>query len=129
MTIGERVFSLMKEQRRTQRDLANYLGVSETTVSYWARNTQGMFPSDMLVPVAGYLGVSVYYLLTGEDDPLPPVINVTSPDPESALPEEERELLKVFRGLDREGKVMTLSTAYTHRSRLAGMQGSEANIS
>lgn len=127
MTINERIFTLMQEQGKKKSELAEHLGVGDTTVGYWSRNTErGGYPCDMLIPTAEFLGVSVHYLLTGEPDPPPTIVTVQAPDRGPTLTEEEEELLKVFRGLDREGKTMTLSTAYTHRSRLAAMQGSEA---
>ena len=128
MTINERVFMLMQDQHRKKIELADYLGVGETTVGYWSRNIEkGGYPSEMLIPTAEFLGVSVHFLLTGEADPPPSVISI--PSHPTDLNEEESELLKVFRGLDREGKTMTLATAYTHRSRLAAIQGDEAATS
>lgn len=111
MTIAERVYEILNEQGKKQSELADFLGIGRSSVNYWFR-VGGSIPSDMIVPVSTFLGVSVNYLVTGVKEP--EIKPIASTD----LEEDEAELLRVYRLLDREGKVMVLSCAYTHKNRV-----------
>lgn len=66
MTINERVFNLLFESRRTQKDLADFCGVNERNVGSWkARGSDP--PAKLICKIAEFFGVSVVWLLTGED--------------------------------------------------------------
>lgn len=66
MTISERMFSLIGEQRGRQEQLAAFLGVGPTTITTWKkRNTDP--PAKHLVRICEFLGCSLEYLLTGEE--------------------------------------------------------------
>lgn len=66
MTINERVFNLLFESRRTQKDLADFCGVNERNIGSWkARGTDP--PAKLICKIAEFFGVSVVWLLTGED--------------------------------------------------------------
>lgn len=113
MTISERVFATLKQRGKTQVALAEYLGMNKSTVGYWFKNGGGI-PSECLMPICQFLGISPNFVLTGIPDPDP------EDAPVSDMTEDERELLRVYRQLDREGRTMTLATAYNHRNRVNG---------
>lgn len=130
MTISNRIFTLLKEQHKTQTDVANAIGVRQATVSAWkAQNTN---PSaDLIAPIAAYLGVSCDYLCTGEEytpaarDVKQGIFGngnnnnaVTIHDGTAAVgvSEFERELLRIYGSLDAKRKNALLTFAYNLES-------------
>ena len=84
----DRVESLLKEKRLTQKELAEDLELRRPTLSDWKKN--GAVPAgDICIRIADYLGVSVEWLVTGK---------------EAALSSEERTLLKQWQVLSEEQK-------------------------
>ena len=66
MTICERVFFLLAEGCREQRELAKFIGVPPKTVSTW--KARGTNPSaEYIAGIAEYFSVSTDFLLTGEE--------------------------------------------------------------
>ena len=58
-----RIFKGLREEKKiTQKDIANYLRVSDRLVGYY-ENGQRMPPPDMLEKIADYFSVSVDFLL------------------------------------------------------------------
>jgi transcriptional regulator with XRE-family HTH domain len=122
MTISERIFDLLKKQRKKQGDLARALGVRPTTVSEW--NTGKREPSGSLYEkIAEYFGVSLDYLITGRpsrDAPVQQIIGNNNSNNVANiagnvggdLTEYERELLKVCAGFDIRRKTALLMYAY-----------------
>lgn len=126
MTISNRIFALLKEQHKTQTDVANAIGVRQATVSAWkAQNTN---PSaDLIAPIAAYLGVSCDYLCTGEeytpaardvkqgifgDGNNGNVVAIGANTTAAPITEFERELLRVYGSLDARRKNALLAYAY-----------------
>ncbi len=66
MTITERIFFILKKRKITQKDFAERIGVNEKTVSAW-KNNNSLPPLDKISDISDCLGVSVDYLLTGEE--------------------------------------------------------------
>ncbi len=66
MSIGERVLFLLKQQGKTQKELAEATGIGKSTVGQWSNKNRNP-SSDVIVPICRFLGVSVTYLLTGEE--------------------------------------------------------------
>lgn len=63
----ERLERLLKTSHMTQAFLADSIGLRRTTISDWKKN--GSYPSaDVAVKIAGVLGTSVEYLVTGEGE-------------------------------------------------------------
>ena len=91
MTIGNRVIHLVKEKGLEQKDLADYLQTSPSTVNGWkgSKNPSSVF----IIPICEFLGVSANYLLTGEDAP---TANAVDP--------LEQELISLIHNLPRGGK-------------------------
>jgi transcriptional regulator with XRE-family HTH domain len=122
MTISERIFDLLKKQRKKQGDLARALGVRPTTVSEW--NTGKREPSGSLYEkIAEYFGVSLDYLITGRpsrDAPVQQIIGNNNSNNVANiagnvggdLTEYERELLNVCAGFDIRRKTALLTYVY-----------------
>jgi transcriptional regulator with XRE-family HTH domain len=66
MTITERVFALAKQQKKTQGDIAAALNVRQATVSAWKYKST-IPSSEVIAPLAEFLGVSCDYLCTGKE--------------------------------------------------------------
>ena len=67
MQIVERMFFTMKAKKLKSVDLAKKLGISKSVVSSWkSRSTNP--PSEYIVPICEFLGVSLHFLLTGEEE-------------------------------------------------------------
>lgn len=85
MTISQRIFEELKRQKKKQKELAEYTGISESAVSDWKK--KGTNPAaENLSAIADFLNVSVNYLLTGEDEP-------------ETSGSKEQEMLNLFRRL------------------------------
>ena len=67
-SLGQRIARLRKAQNRTQEDLAEKLGITAQAVSKWENDLCAPDIS-ILRDLAAYLGVSVDYLLSGEQIP------------------------------------------------------------
>jgi transcriptional regulator with XRE-family HTH domain len=68
MTISQRIFGIMEKKHLKQSDLANFLGISNSSVSDWKK--KGSVPSaDKIVKISEFLNVSVDYLLGRTDEP------------------------------------------------------------
>lgn len=71
MKTGDIIKYILKENGKTQADLARYLGVSSNTVNRWipTEGKEGIQPSDYhLVKIADYFGIPVSGLTGGYDD-------------------------------------------------------------
>lgn len=87
MTISQRIFLLLKEKKRTQKQLSDFTGISTSAISAW--NKRGTNPaSECLVSIAEFLNVSLEYLLTGQEK-----------SPSSELTENEQKLIDAFKSL------------------------------
>ena len=68
MKIIERIFNILDEKGRKAQDLCELLDLRSSTISSWkTRNTNP--PAEYLPAIARYLGVSLDYLMTGEESP------------------------------------------------------------
>lgn len=69
-TFGERIKGLRRGMKKNQKELASYLGLSQTTIANYENNSR--FPNDMtLIRLADYFHVSLDYLLGRTDDSSP----------------------------------------------------------
>ena len=88
MYFMDRVESLLKDKKLTQKELAEDLNLRRPTLSDWKKN--GAVPAgDICIRIAEYLGVSVEWLVTGK---------------ENGLTAEERTLLRQWSILTSEQK-------------------------
>ena len=81
MEIIERITETLEKRDKKATDLCDRLGIRTSTMSTWkTRNSDP--PAKYIKPIADFLGVSVHYLLTGEE-----------------ATAEEDELLDLYRAL------------------------------
>lgn len=74
MDTVSRIFELVDRQFKEQRDFAKAIGISSNIVSNWRCGRSGTYTKKLPV-IANALGVSVEYLLTGEEQKsAPPVL-------------------------------------------------------
>lgn len=66
MTISQRIFDVMYQKRMKQKDLAEYIHVSTATVSAWNKKNINP-PVELISKISDFLGVSLQYLIMGED--------------------------------------------------------------
>lgn len=110
MTICERVFSLLADAGREQRELAKFIGVPAKTVSTW--KVRGTNPgAEYIAAIAEFFSVSVDYILTGEEK-------------EYRLSPADEEVLSAYHSLPRPEQVYILSEMY----RRAGLISSPADM-
>ena len=115
MNITERVFEKLKELGMTQVELCDATGITKSTMNYILTNNK-KFEADYIIPIANKLGVTVSWLLTGDENSVDKEVFIK--EVEAPLPEDVKELIKIYRSLDMEGRTMVLATAYKHRARV-----------
>lgn len=109
MTIGERIAQLLREQGKMGKDLAAYLGVSAASVTGWAR---GSYPSSQyIIKISEFLGVSVEYLLTGEEK--------EDADAIRGISDDALKVARLWDELDVPGKAIILGELYRRAEALA----------
>ncbi len=120
MTISQRIFALLESKGLSQKDLAEYAGISQSAITNWKkRNTT---PStEIIIKISEFLGVSERYLLTGTDETFSEntllMENVQELSPK--LSEPERRLLKLFRILPEfeQGRILGIVESAAENSR------------
>ena len=99
MDTVDRIFDLVDQQYKEQRDFARAIGVTPSIVSEWRRRKSASFHK-RLPQIAATLGTTAEYLLTGQE----PVSAATAPE-HTAVPEpsarpplapEDRELVQLI---------------------------------
>jgi transcriptional regulator with XRE-family HTH domain len=103
MSINERLFSLLANSGRSQKDLAVAIGTSERNISAWKQRGSDP-PASLVMGIADFLDVPLVYLLSGSGSG-----NASSP-PQSV---EEGELLRLYRALDVKRRVRLLDMAFS----------------
>ena len=69
MSVSKRVLELLSNDRsRSQKELAQSIGVSTSTLNNWLLKDRAI-PTEKLIPICEYLGISVNTLLTGNEEP------------------------------------------------------------
>jgi transcriptional regulator with XRE-family HTH domain len=86
--INQRVFRLLGNKHGIQKDLADFLGISDRNVNMWKKRGSGI-DSEYIPGIADYLGVTDTYLLRGEDE---------------SFTGEELKLIGLYRSLSEQGK-------------------------
>ena len=117
LTPTQRMNQALIEKHIQKKTLADKIGVPATTLNSWI-NRGGDIPSSYIVPAAEALGVHPLWLLMGEDH-LPPKI----PDTYVELSEDELFLLRTFRAIDQEGRVVVANKAVEELRRVKLEQG------
>lgn len=97
MEIYERLFLTMEEKGFLQRDIIDKIdGLSKSTLSSWKTRTCDP-PAKFIVPLCNILGVSVEYLLTGDNSKKSSICF-----PKITLDDSDLQLLEMFRKLPSE---------------------------
>jgi len=104
-----------------KKQLADAIGVPATTLNSWI-NRGADFPASYIQPIAEFLHVHPLWLITGEEAVLPEI-----PDTYMELSEEELFLLRTFRSLDQEGRVVVANKAVEELRRVKLEQGSASS--
>lgn len=70
MTITERLFKTLADKKLSQKELGLFINTSDKTISAWKSNNS-LPPADKLVGISQFLGVTLEYLVTGEETNIP----------------------------------------------------------
>ena len=142
MSISERIFAKMGQDKSHLRALAVALNIAPSTVTSWKVRGSDP-PAKYIVEIANFLQVSPLWLLTGQESTAakPPKAEKapTVPEPASAntalanhtaahslqpsaadshiLDTDQRELLDLFNSLERPGRTIMLSAGYKEQRR------------
>ena len=93
----DKIDFLLKQNKKKQIDLTNFLGVSKATYSSWKSGRTASFHKHLPL-IAEFLNVTTDYLLAGSDKAVPPKpFNIT---------EDEKRLIAAYRNQSEEGKKM-----------------------
>ena len=87
MEIIERIYKLLEEEKKTAYELCEKINIRASTMSTWKSRTTDP-PAKCMKTIADFFGVSLDYLMTGQDAPL-----------HKTTPLQEDELLALFRSL------------------------------
>lgn len=105
MLLADVIKQLLKDQSKTQAELAEYIHVRQSTVSDWV-NKKKHPSSEHIYRISDFFNVSYNFLFTGKEQE------------SSSLNDEETSLLKNFRLLDERGKVMVKAATYHEIDRI-----------
>ncbi len=102
MSIIERIYYLLDKTGKKNAHLAEYLDVSSGQISTWKRRGSDI-PAKYIIPISEFFGVSVMYLLTGQDEEpyvkkeeMPKLFGVKGNQVEHDLSEEELKALRLL---------------------------------
>lgn len=120
MSIIERLLIILDKKNHKMSELCSFLNINTSTMANWkTRNTDP--PAKYLIPICEFLNISLEYLLTGKE---------TKKTPSSSqLNENESELLKQFKILDKEGQTSVLHTCYQEIRRMREEQAVTTAVS
>lgn len=126
MTINGRVFQLLADQQRKQKELADFIGVNERNISTWKdRGTDP--PAKLIFRIAEFFGVSVEWILTGEEHPHTSFVNngsvagnlgqhygtlIVRNGGERVLSDECAELVRIYESLGIKQRISLLNAAF-----------------
>lgn len=79
VVIGKVLTSLVAKKRLTLKEIAKATGVPATTIAEWQSNRSPKNPGQVRA-VAKYLGVSMHFLLFGEEDGEEPIQRLLKED-------------------------------------------------
>lgn len=105
-TFGEKIKDLRKEKNLTQKEMAQALSITISTLSHWECDYQEPSFRDLIL-LAEYFDVSTDYLLGAAEDEIVPK-EKNSPE----LTSEEQSLLNDFRSLPRQERAQ--ASEYVH---------------
>lgn len=101
MTIGNRVHAILKERGIMQKTLAEHIGSPPATVTGWKEPNRNP-SSDLIIPICDFLGISPYFLLTGQEQ---------DGERHMALDPNEQSLLSAYRAMTKDQQQRILGYA------------------
>lgn len=112
MKINERIFYLLEEQKRTAKELGEYIGVKPSSISAW--KNEGSYPSSKyVIRISEFFDVPIKYLFTGESE--------KEGEPGmTGLNQYELELLETYNRLDSRGRHRVHTIIYEELDRIRG---------
>lgn len=114
MTVSERMFAFIDARKdKSATGLAKLLGVSTGQTTSWRQRNCDP-PVKYLPQICEYLGVSIAFLVTGEEAKV---------DLAKVLTEDEAVLLERYRSLDADGREIVRATALQEQRRAAAEKG------
>ena len=115
--LGEKVFYLLKEQGRQQKELADAIGSKPSTVQGWRQENRNP-TSELIMPICEFFKITPNVLFECGDIPEGLV----------QLSDDESDLIEIYRRVDRKGKTAIMSVAdhEDDRVRLKGGIGESA---
>jgi len=105
LTPAQRINQVLTEKKIQKKALADYIGIPPTTLNSWI-NRGGDFPASYVGPIAECLDIHPLWLINGQEIATPKI-----PDTYVELSEEEAFLLRTFRSLPHEGKIVVANKA------------------
>lgn len=112
MTIMERIIEIAEEKHIKKADIYRNCGIPQSSFSSWTIANVTSIPSEYVVSVANYFGVSCDELLIGEK-----TVN--------RLNENEMNLIRKFNELDWDGRQIVLATLVNEKRRMEKESQSE----
>ena len=110
MTISERLFKLLDEvPGKSPAGLCRILDIGTSQTTSWKKRNSDP-PAKYLPQICEYLGVSISFLITGEDEKI---------DLTKVLSDDEAVILERYRSLDADGKEVVRVTALQEQRRIA----------
>lgn len=92
VTIGEKIIAELNKQGKSQKSLAQYIGVSDTAIGKWKTKPQDI-KFENVVKASEFLGLSLNYLAYGK---------------EPSIPTEYKKLISSYQKLSPENQKMAL---------------------
>ena len=77
MNINQRIFDLLEQNNRTQKEFADSIKISQQTVNTWKMRGSSP-PVELISSIADFFSVTVEWLLTGEEKASANAYNVSS---------------------------------------------------
>ena len=104
MELNERLFLLLDKKGKTAKELAQYLNVSQSSISAW--KNEGSFPSSKYINrISEFFDVSLNYLVNGEEQSFENY-------PDFILSKEEKDIIEQWRKLSYENKIILKGELY-----------------
>ena len=100
MSLGERIRKYRKINKFTQKQFSSQLGLTPNMISFYERNER-IPPIDIIIKLSEIFSVSTDYLLG-----LSPEQSI--PNTQTSLSSEEKEIINLYRSLDRDYKDIIL---------------------
>lgn len=110
---------ICEEKGTSPTRVCTELGLSTNKVSLW--NKGGMPKADVLVKIALHLNCDIFDFFEGNDEIAPP--QKVASNVEFALDEDEMDIIRLFRMLDRKQKHEFMSKIYWYEEKIMTKEG------